>query len=86
MEYYLLTIKEYEREDLISIVLIGDTYEDIEYLVEGNVTDDEYCNVERWVLTEITARQAIEIEEHNLETIGKRNSLILSKNKIHSCV
>jgi hypothetical protein len=82
--HYLLTIKEFGYDgNIYSRVLIGDTQEDIDYLIDMHVADDEHSNVESYKVTEITARESALIQEENLEFYGSRQVHQLNKGVCH---
>jgi hypothetical protein len=84
MLHYLLTIKEFGYDSAIySIVLTADTLEDIDYLVDMYIEDDEHSNVESYKVTEITARESALIQEENLELYGSRKVHQLNRGVCH---
>ena len=85
MLHYLLTVKEYGYDGAIySRVLIADTQEDIDYLIDMHVADDEHSNVESYNVTEITARESALIQEENLEFYGSRQVYQLNNACVYS--
>lgn len=85
MLHYLLTVKEYGYDGAIySRLLIGETQEDIDYLVNMHLENKQPFNIESYKVIKITARESTLIQEENLELYGSRQVYQLNQDCIYS--